>query len=55
MPDTPDIIVRRASALRSAHYIKAGAHPLDWSKLTDAQKLPWLLQAAEWKPEERNA
>lgn len=47
-PEQPENVVRRASALRFAHYLQIGAHPLEWSQLTDAQKLPWLLKSAAW-------
>jgi hypothetical protein len=47
-PEQPETVVRRAAALRFAHYLQIGAHPLEWSQLTDAQKLPWLLKSAAW-------
>lgn len=40
-----DVIVHRAEQLRLGYYASRGVLPLLWSKLTDAQKLPWLLRA----------
>lgn len=49
-PDRPDRIVRKAESMRTLHYmhyIGCGVtDPLPWSKLTDAQKVPWILRAA---------
>lgn len=43
----PDEVVRKAAALRRDHYEKLGVMgQLWWGELTDAQKLPWLLKAA---------
>lgn len=35
--------IRLAAKKRQEHY--SGAKLLDWSELTDAQKLPWLIRA----------
>ena len=42
----PAVIVRRAARMRFERYHGMGAKPLPWSKLTDAQKVPWILRAA---------
>lgn len=43
----PDLVVSRAAENRRRHYQAAGTVPLDWGRLTDAQKVPWILQAAK--------
>lgn len=40
----PDEIVRLAAKLRAEH---AGPGGLPWAKLTDAQKVPWIVRAAQ--------
>ncbi|AVP71282.1 hypothetical protein [Prescottella equi] len=40
----PDEVVRLAAELRAEH---AGPGGLPWSKLTDAQKVPWIVRAAQ--------
>ena len=43
----PHVIAARAAELRAEHYSSLGAVILPWDRLTDAQKVPWILRAAE--------
>ncbi len=45
----PDLVVREAAVARVKHMTALGISPdsiLAWSTLTDAQKVPWIVQAA---------
>lgn len=41
----PARVVEHAALLRRQNYC-ACAHILEWDKLTDAQKVPWIIRAA---------
>lgn len=44
-PFCASLVVELAARFRHEYYFGLGAEDLPWSKLTDAQKLPWLMAA----------